>query len=96
MTYGHHHRERSGRGARKLISEVKKMRVDSRMNKYIPRNSKGRAMKKRVAEIEAYCMKRAKDLDATFTTGYNSNPYSTHRMNEINLLVVGNFHEVNN
>jgi len=72
------------------------MRVDSRMNKYIPRNSKRRAMKKRVTEIQTHCMKRAKDLDATFTTDYNSNPYSSHRMNEINLLVVSNFHEVNN
>ena len=55
MTYDHPHRERSGRVIlQRRIFEVKTMRVDSRMNKYNPRNPNRRAVKKRVAEIEAH------------------------------------------
>jgi len=39
------------------------MRVDSRLNKYNPRNSSKRAVKKSVTEIEAHYTKRAKKLD---------------------------------
>ena len=41
------------------------MRVDSRMNKYNPRNPNRRAVEERFAEIEAHYEKRAKKLDAT-------------------------------
>jgi len=51
------------------------MRVDSRMNKYNFRNPNRRAVEKRVAEIEAHYMKRAKNLDTTFTAGNYSNPF---------------------
>ena len=76
MAYDHPHRERSGRVIlRRRIFEVKTMRVDSRMNKYNPRNPNRRAVEKRVAEIEAHYKKRAKTLDATFAAGNNSNPF---------------------
>jgi len=42
------------------------MRIDSRTNRYNPRNPNRRAVEKRVAEIEAHYTKRAKKLDATF------------------------------
>ena len=51
------------------------MRVDSRMNKYNPRNPNKRAVEKRVAEIEANYTRRAKTLDATFAAGNNSHPF---------------------
>ena len=51
------------------------MRVDSRINKYNPRNPSRRAVDKRAAEIEAHCTKRAKKLDATFAAGNNSNQF---------------------
>ena len=51
------------------------MSVNSRINKYNPRYPKRRAVGKRVVEIEAHDMKRAKTLDATFAAGYNSNPF---------------------
>jgi len=47
------------------------MLVDSRMNKYNPRNPNRRAVEKRVADIEAHYMKRG---NATFAAGNNSNP----------------------
>ncbi len=47
------------------------MRVDSRMNKYNPRNPNRRAVEKRVAEIETHYTKRAKKLDVTFAAGNN-------------------------
>jgi len=76
MTYDYPHRERSGRVVlQRRIFEVKTMRVDSRMNKYNPRNSNRRAVEKRVAEIEAHYTKRAKKLDTTFAAGNNSNPF---------------------
>jgi len=75
------------------------MRVDSRMNKYNPRNPSKRAVEKRVAEIEAHYTKRAKKLDATFAAGNNSNPflsaYKSYGINGIDSLVVGHFGEVN-
>jgi len=75
------------------------MRVDSRMNKYNPRNPNRRAVEKRVAEIEAHYTKRAKKLDVTFAAGNNSNPflsaYKSYGMNGIDSLVVGHFGEVN-
>ena len=68
MTYDHPHRERSGRVIlQRRIVEVKTMQIDSRMNKYNPRNPNRRAVEKRVGEIEANCTRRAKTLDATFT-----------------------------
>ena len=51
------------------------MRVDSRMNKYNPRNPNRRAVENRVAEIEAHYTKRAKKLDVTFAAGNNFNPF---------------------
>ena len=48
------------------------MRVDSRMNKYNPRNPNKRAVEKRVAEIEADYTRRAKTLDAAFAADNNS------------------------
>jgi len=75
------------------------MRVDSRMKKYNPRNPNRKAMEKRVAEIEAYYMERAKKLDATFAADKNSNPflcaYKSYGMNGIDSLVLGHFGEVN-
>jgi len=75
------------------------MRVDSRMNKYNPRNPNRRAVEKRVTEIEADYTKRAKKLDAAFAAGNNSNPflsaYKSYGMNGIDSLVVGHFGEVN-
>ena len=75
------------------------MRVDSRMNKYNPRNPNRRAVEKRVAEIEANYTRRAKKLDVTFAAGNNSNPflsaYKSYGMNGIDSLVVGHFGEVN-
>ena len=66
------------------------MRVDSRMNKYDPRNTNRRAMEKRVTEIEAHY---------TIAVGNNSNPflsaYKSYGMNGIDSLVVGHFGEVN-
>jgi len=63
------------------------------MNKYIPRNPNRRAMKKRVAEIEAHYIKRAKKLDATFAAGNSSNrqtrsAYKSYGVNGIDSLVV--------
>ncbi len=55
MTYDHPHRERSGRVIQqRRIFEVRTMRVDSRMNKYNPRNPDRRAVEKIVAEIKAH------------------------------------------
>jgi len=55
MTYDHPHRERSGRVVlQRRIFEVKTMRVDSRMNKYNPRNPNRRPVEERFAEIEAH------------------------------------------
>ena len=75
------------------------MRVDSCMNKYNPRNSNRRAMVKKVSEIEAHYMKRAKKLYATVAAGYNSIPflsaYKSYGMNGIDSLIVGHFGEVN-
>ena len=75
------------------------MRVDSRMNKYNPRNPKRIAVEKRVVENEAQYTKRAKKLDVTFAAGNNSNSflsvYKTYGMNGIDSLVVGHFGEVN-
>ena len=52
MTYDHPHRERCGRVVlQRRIFEVKTMRVDSRMNKYNPRNLNRRAVEKKVADI---------------------------------------------
>jgi len=69
------------------------MRVDSRMNKYNPRNPSRRAVDKRVAEIEAHYTERAKKLDATFAAGNNSNPflsaYKSYGNNGIDSLVIG-------
>ena len=45
------------------------MRVDSRMNKYNPRNPNKRAVEKRFAEIEAHYTRRAEMLDVTFAAG---------------------------
>jgi len=76
MTYDHTYRERPGRVAlQRRIFEVKTMHVDSHMNRYNPCNPNGRAVEKRIAEIEAHYMKRAKNLDATFAAGNNSNPF---------------------
>jgi len=76
MTYEHPHRERSGRVIlQRRIFEVKTMRVNSRMNKYIIRNPSRRSVDKRVVEIEAHHTRRAKKLDATFAAGNNSNPF---------------------
>ena len=76
MTYDHPHRERSGRVIlHRRIFEVNTMRVDSRMNKYNPRNPNRRVVENRVAEIEAHYTKRAKKLDVTFAAGNNSNPF---------------------
>ena len=75
------------------------MRVDSRMNKYNPRNPNRRAVEKKVAEIEAHFTKRTKKLDVTFAAGNNSDPflsaYKSYGMNGIDSLVVGHFGEVN-
>ena len=75
------------------------MRVDSRMNKYTPRNPNRWAVKKRVAKIEAHYMMRAKKLYSTFAAGYNFNPflsaYKSYGINGIDSLVVGHFGEVN-
>ena len=75
------------------------MRVDSRMNKYNPRNPNRRAVEKRVAEIEARYTKRAKKSDVTFAAGKNSNPflsaYKSYGMDGIDSLVVGHVGEVN-
>ncbi len=95
MTYDYPHQKRSGLVMlRRRIFEMETMRVDSRMNKYNPRNPISRAVEKRVAEIE-----RDKKLDVTFAAGNNSNPFlSTHKsysMNGIDSLVVGHFGEVN-
>jgi len=100
MTYDHPHRERSGRMMlQRRIFEVKTMRVERRMNKYNPRNPNRRAVEKRVTEIEAHYIKRAKKLDATFAAGNNFNPflsaYKSYGMNGIDSLVVGHFGEVN-
>jgi len=69
------------------------MRVDSRMNKYNPRNLNRRAVEKRVAEIEANYAKRAKKLDITFAAGNNFNlflsAYKSYGLNGIDSLVVG-------
>jgi len=52
MIYDHPYRERSGRVMlKRLIFEVKTMRIDNRMNKYNPRNPNRRAVEKGVAEI---------------------------------------------
>jgi len=51
------------------------MRVDSRMNKYNPRDPNRRAVEKRVAEIEGRYMKRTQKLDTTFAAGNNSNQF---------------------
>jgi len=88
MTYDHPYRERSGR-----IFELKTMRVDSRMNKYNPRNPNRRALEKRVEEIEAHYTKRSKKLDATFAAGNKTNPI--YGMNGIDSLVLCHFGEVN-
>jgi len=100
MTYYHPHRERSGRVIlQRRILEAKTMRVDSRIDKYNPRNPNRRAAEKRVAEIEAHYTKRAKKLDVIFVTGNRSNPflsaYKSNGMNGIDSLVVGHFREVN-
>ena len=100
MTYDHPHRERSGRVIlHRRIFEVKTIRVDTRMNKYNPRNPNRRAVEKRVAEIEAQYKKRATKLDVTFAAGINSNPFlsafKSYGMNGIDSLVVGHFGEVN-
>jgi len=59
-TYDHPHRERSGWAVLQIRNfEVKMMRMDSRMNKYNPRNTNRRAVEKRAVEIEAHYMKRA-------------------------------------
>ena len=75
------------------------MRVDSRMNKYNPRNPSRRAVEKRVAEIEAHYTKRAKKIDATFAAGNNSDPflsaYKSYSINEIDSLVVGHYYQWN-
>ena len=75
------------------------MRVDSRINKYNPRNPNRRAVEKRVAEIEGHYTKRAKKLDANFAAGNNFNPflspYKSYGMNGIHALEVGHFDEVN-
>jgi len=74
------------------------MRVDSRMDKYNPRNPNRRAVEKKIAEIEAHYTKRSKKLDVTFAAGNNSNPffsaYKSYSMNRIDSLVVGHFGEV--
>jgi len=100
MTYDHPHQERSGRMIlQRRFFELKAMRVDSRMNKYNPRNPNRRAVEKRVAEIDAHNTKRAKKLDITFASGNNSNPflsaYKSDGMDGIDSLAVGHFSEVN-
>ncbi len=75
------------------------MRVDSRRNKYNPRNPDRRAVEKSVAEVEDHFTKRPKKLDVTFAPGNNSNPflsaYKSYGLNGIDSLVVGHFSEVN-
>jgi len=75
------------------------MRVDSRVNKYKPRNSNRRAVEKSVADVEALYMKQDRKLDATFATDNNSNPFlsanKSYGINGIDSLVVGHFGEVN-
>jgi len=69
------------------------------MNKYNPCNPNRRAVEKRVVEIEAYYMKRAKKLDTTFAAGNNPNPflsaYKSYGMNGTDSLLVGHFGEIN-
>lgn len=73
MTYDYQHQERFGRMILQRWSfEVKMTLVDSRMNKYNPRNP---TVEMRVAEIVAHYVERAKELDVTFATGSNSSPF---------------------
>ncbi len=69
------------------------------MNKYNPRNPNRRAMKKRVADIEAHYLKRAQKLDDTFAAGNNFNPFlSAHKsygMNGTDSLVLGHVGNIN-
>jgi len=53
MTYDHPHRERSGRVIlQRRIFEAKTMRVDSRMNKYNPRNPNRRAVTRELQRLK--------------------------------------------
>ena len=76
MTNDHPYRKKSGRVIlQRRIFDVKMMRIDSHMNKYNPCYPNRRAVEKRVPKIEAYYMKRAKNLDATFAASNNSCPF---------------------
>jgi len=71
---------------------------DDNKNKYTPRNPNRRAVEKKVANIEAHYMKRAKNSD-DFAAGKNFNPflsaYKFYGINVINSLIVGDFGKVN-
>jgi len=78
---------------------VKTVRVDNSMNKYNLRIPNIRAVEKLFEEIEAHCVKRAKELNDNIGACNNSNQiYSTYKssgINGIDSLIFVNLSEAN-
>ena len=78
---------------------MKVVRVDNSMNKYNLRIPNRWAVEKFFEEIEAHCVKRAKELNDNIGAGNNSNQiYSTYKssgINGIDSLIFVNLSEAN-